>query len=229
MRPRHAHMGKVAYRLTFTAEAAHSSMSPVLPNAISGAVAVVAALEAIAEPHRSSANEPGDSAPVTVNVGTIHGGTALNVLSERCEITFELRHTTAFDPDELLVPLWSTVQARATALEAAGSGGIEIVEITRYPALSTDTADARVRAIERLADRGRCTPIGYGTEGGLFAAAIDAPVVICGPGDIAVAHRPDEYVSIEQLQSCLGFLERLIDEVCVSGDSPVWSAASAAG
>ncbi|MCU1397767.1 MAG: argE [Acidimicrobiales bacterium] len=216
MRPRHAHLGKVAYRLAFTAQAAHSSLSPFLPSAIGATSRVIAALESVARPHRATAirdasGEP--SADVSVNVGTIHGGTALNVLAKRCEMTFELRHTTAFDPDGLLAPVWAAVDEERLALVDVG-GGIVIEEITRYPALMTDRSAAVVAVVERLADRGQSVPVGFGTEGGLFAAAIDAPVVICGPGDIGVAHRPDEHVSIEQLQACLTFLPRLIDALC---------------
>ncbi|MCU1395914.1 MAG: argE [Ilumatobacteraceae bacterium] len=216
MRPRHAHLGKVAFRIACTARAGHSSLSPFLPSAIGSAVHLITTLESVAEPHRSSATRDATgeaSADVTVNVGTVHGGTALNVLAEQCEITFELRHTTAFDPDELLAPVWAAIDREREALEAVG-GGIDVEEITRYPALLTDRADAMVRLVERVADRGPTVPLGFGTEGGLFAAAVDAPVVICGPGDIAVAHRPDEHVSIEQLEACLDFLAPLIAGVC---------------
>jgi acetylornithine deacetylase len=213
MRPRHAHLGKVAYRLTFQATPGHSSLSPFLPSAIGGASRSIAALESIAEAHRASALRDANgeaSADVTVNVGTIHGGTALNVLSERCELTFELRHTTAFDPDGLLAPFWAVVDSEG---ERTGIP-VESIEIVRYPALSTDTSNDMVRLVERIADRGRSIPIGYGTEGGLFAAALGAPVVVCGPGDIAVAHKADEYVSVDQLRDCLAFLRQLIPDVC---------------
>ncbi len=215
MRPRHAHLGKVAYRITFHATPGHSSLSPFLPSAIGAASRSIAALESIAEAHRATAVRDANgeaSADVTVNVGTIHGGTALNVLSERCEVTFELRHTTEFDPDKLLAPFWAVVEAEGTR---AGIP-VENVEIVRYPALSTDTSSALVRLVERIADRGRSIPIGYGTEGGLFAAALGAPVVVCGPGDIAVAHKADEYVSVDQLRDCLTFLRQLIPAVCVA-------------
>ena len=217
MRPRHAHLGKIAYRLVFTAQAGHSSLSPFLPSAISSAAHVIAALETVAEPHLRTATRDATgeaNAHVTVNVGSINGGTALNVLAERCEIAFELRHTTEFDPDALLAPLWSVVDGEHELLGQVG-GGVEIEEITRYPALATNTDNPWVRLVERTADRGPSVPIGYGTEGGLFAAALDAPVVICGPGDIAVAHRPDEYVSTDQLQACLSFLTGLIEHICV--------------
>jgi acetylornithine deacetylase len=210
MRPCHAHLGKLAYRLAFTGRAGHSSTSPTEPSCISAAVRVIAALEAQAA--RLPATE------VTANVGTIHGGTALNVLAEHCEITFEVRHSVRFDPAVVLAPVWAAVETEHARLVAVG-GGVERAELSRYPALSTDTADPWVRVVERAADRGPTTTVGYGTEGGLFAEATAAPVVICGPGDIGVAHRPDEHVSLEQLRACLTFLPRLVDEVCGSRPS----------
>ena len=210
MRPCHAHLGKLAYRLAFAGRAGHSSTSPTEPSCISAAVHVIAALEAQAA--RLAATD------VIANVGTIHGGTALNVLAEHCEITFEVRNSVRFDADDVLAPVWAVVDAEHTRLVAVG-GGVERAELSRYPALSTDTGDPWVRVVERVADRGPSTTAGYGTEGGLFAEATAAPVVICGPGDIGVAHRPDEHVSLEQLRACLAFLPRLVDEVCGSRPS----------
>lgn len=207
MQPSHAHAGKVAYRLALTGKAGHSSLSASMPSTISAAARIVTALEDVAARHRDS---------VTVNVGTINGGTALNVIAESCELTFELRHPTAVDPDAVLAPVHAAIEAERATLSAVG-GGVDVAEITRYPALSTDTQHPLVRLVERLADRGASTPIGYGTEGGLFAATLDAPVVICGPGDIAVAHRPGEHVSLEQLGACTRFVTQLIAAVCTSG------------
>jgi acetylornithine deacetylase len=92
---------------------------------------------------------------------------------------------------------------------------VNTIEITRYPALRTAADDAWLQVVERIADAGLATSIGFGTEGGLFAEALDASVVICGPGDIAVAHRPDEYVSVDQLLRCERFLCGLVQQICV--------------
>jgi acetylornithine deacetylase len=92
---------------------------------------------------------------------------------------------------------------------------VNTIEITRYPALRTAADDAWLQVVERIADSGPATSIGFGTEGGLFAEALDAAVVICGPGDIAVAHRPDEYVSVDQLLRCERFLCGLVQQICV--------------
>ena len=102
---------------------------------------------------------------------------------------------------------------RAALAEHGGS--VDVTEITRYPALRTPTDDPWLRVVERIADAGPATSIGFGTEGGLFAEVLDASVVICGPGDIAVAHRPDEYVTVDQLFRCDRFLCTLVQQMCV--------------
>ena len=98
---------------------------------------------------------------------------------------------------------------------ARHGGDIEVTETIRYPALRTAADDRWLRVVERIADAGPATSLGFGTEGGLFATALDASVVICGPGDIAVAHRPDEFVTLDQLLRCERFLCTLIDQICV--------------
>ena len=196
MRPRHSHMGKLAYEIECTAQAAHSSLSHSRPSAIAAAARLINVIDDLQQRFHPS-GEP----EVTFNCGTIAGGSALNVIAPRCTFTFEVRHTVDHDPDEVLHPLWHAVDGERAQLAATG-GSIGVTEITRYPALRTAADDAWLQVVERIADAGPATSIGFGTEGGLFAEALDASVVICGPGDIAVAHRPDEYVSVDQLLRC---------------------------
>jgi acetylornithine deacetylase len=114
----------------------------------------------------------------------------------------------------VLQQFWQAVDHERVQLAAAG-GSVAVVEITRYPALRTPEDDPWLQVVERIADAGPATSIGFGTEGGLFAEALDTSVVICGPGDIAVAHRPDEYVSVDQLLRCERFLCGLVQHICV--------------
>ena len=209
MRPRHSHMGKLAYQVVCTTTAAHSSLSHSKPSAITIAARLLAALDDLQHQYR-----PVGEPEVTFNCGSISGGNALNVIAERCIFAFETRHTTDHDPDSVLQPLMLAIERERVALEDHG-GSIEVTEITRYPALRTASDDPWLRIIERLADAGPATSISYGTEGGLFAAALDTSVVICGPGDIAVAHRPDEYVTVDQLLRCERFLCNLVQQICV--------------
>ena len=122
---------------------------------------------------------------VTFNCGTIHGGTALNVIAERCTFTFETRHTVDHDPDVAA----ATVLARGRrASEPRWPSTADRSTSQRSPATRRCVPRPMIHGcsvVERIADAGPATSIGYGTEGGLFAEALDASVVICGPGDIA--------------------------------------------
>ena len=209
MRPRHSHMGKLAFEVACTAKAAHSSLSHSTPSAITIAARLVSALDELQQQYR-----PTGDPEVTFNCGSISGGSALNVIAERCSFAFETRHTVDHDPDVVLRPFMQTVERERVALAEHG-GSIDVTEITRYPALRTASDDPWLRVIERIADAGAATSISYGTEGGLFAAALHASVVICGPGDIAVAHRPDEYVTVDQLLRCERFLCGVVQQICV--------------
>jgi acetylornithine deacetylase len=209
MRPRHSHMGKLAYQIVCTTTAAHSSLSHSKPSAITIAARLVSALDDLQQRYR-----PVGDPEVTFNCGSISGGSALNVIAERCTFAFEVRHTVDHDPDVVLQPFMRAVDSERAAL-VDHIGSIDVTEITRYPALRTASDDPWLRVIERIADAGAATSISYGTEGGLFAAALDTSVVICGPGDIAVAHRPDEYVTIDQLLRCERFLCGVVQQICV--------------
>ena len=209
MRPRHSHMGKLAYEIVCNATAAHSSLSHSKPSAIAAAGRLLAVLDDLQDQYH-----PIGDPEVTFNCGSITGGSALNVIAERCTFTFEIRHTVDHDPDAVLRPLMLALDGERASLAEHG-GSIDVAEITRYPALRTAADDPWLQLVERIADAGPATSIGYGTEGGLFAQALDASVVICGPGDIAVAHRPDEYVTVDQLLRCERFICALVEQICV--------------
>jgi acetylornithine deacetylase len=209
MRPCHSHMGKLAYEVVCRATAAHSSLSHRVPSAIAAAARLLAVLDDLQQLHRPIADPE-----VTFNCGTVTGGSALNVIAERCVFTFEVRHTVDHDPDVLLQRFKDAADREHAALVEHG-GSVGLTEITRYPGLRTSSDDPWLRVVERIADTGPATSIGYGTEGGLFAEALGVSVVICGPGDIAVAHRPDEYITVDQLLRCERFLCGLSQQICV--------------
>jgi acetylornithine deacetylase len=215
MRPSHSHMGKLAYEVVCLTVAAHSSLSHSKPSAIAVAARLLAVLDELQAKHR-----PVGQPEVTFNCGTIAGGSGVNVIADRCAFAFETRFTVDHDPDDLVRPFMEVVERERAGI-AEQHGSIEVGEIIRYPALRTSSADPWLALVERIADAGPAIAIGYGTEGGLFAGALGVPVVICGPGDIAVAHRPDEYVTIEQLLRCERFLYSIVQQICVdpSGDS----------
>jgi acetylornithine deacetylase len=87
--------------------------------------------------------------------------------------------------------------------------GITFEPIYSYPALATPRDAAAVQFVKQLVNRNDDGKVAFGTEGGLFSN-IGIPTVVCGPGSIVQAHKPDEYIAIEQLSLCEAFLERLI-------------------
>jgi acetylornithine deacetylase len=208
-----AHSGKLAYRVVVTAPAGHSSKSRIQRSALASAVAVAAAVEA-AQRQDAVGARPGPRA-LSTNVGTIAGGVGLNVLAPRCELTFELRSSADLDAEALLAPVWDAVEAERRVLGPLG-GAIAVEELQRYPGLLTAASDPHVHELVDLAGAGQAGTIDYGTEGGLFRESIDTTVVIVGPGDIGDAHRPDEYVDLDQLARAQGFVERAIARWCTT-------------
>jgi len=88
---------------------------------------------------------------------------------------------------------------------------IDVEEVNQYPGLKTSSTIEAVQFIQKLLPEDTLIGnISFGTEGGLFQGALNCPVVVCGPGDIAVAHKPNEYVALEQLNQCDIFLEKLL-------------------
>lgn len=211
MRPRHSHLGKELHRLTVTAPEAHSSRAAFTPSAIAVASELICVLSQVqtSAPVGSDIDVPRYS----INCGVIYGGTAANVIAGSCTVDFEVRHDFENDPTEVLAPFFAALSRVETRLNIVG-GAVTCERLSTYPALTTDvSAPAFARAV-KIADAGPATALGFGTEGGLLAGALDAPIMICGPGDIADAHRPNESVSEHQLERCVQFIRELVREFC---------------
>lgn len=204
MRPILAHKGKAAVRLEVIGRSGHSSRPDLAANAIHAMTGILAdavahgrSLEAA---RRDARFEPPYS---TLQIGVLSGGQALNVIAERCTAEFEVRAVAGADPRALLEP----VRARLAALEAEGFR-IRWEEICAYPALALAPDSTLAGLMSRLTGLDPQGAVSYGTEAGLFQeAGFDA--IICGPGDIARAHRPDEYITRGELEECLAMIRAL--------------------
>ena len=155
-----------------------------------------------------------DTPHSTAHVGTAHGGTALNIVPELFTMDFEFRTIAADDPDALVGEIRAYAEEvllpEMRAVDPAAEIRIEL--LSAFPGVDTPAEHDVVRAAQRFARRNDVIKVAFGTEGGLFQEALGVPTVVCGPGSIAEAHRPDEYIAASQLVACEDFLRQLIDD-----------------
>jgi acetylornithine deacetylase len=112
-------------------------------------------------------------------------------------------------------PLLDHVQAEAVAIVRRlrsdfPSAGLTITELSSYPALDTDGTAEVVAFVKSLTGGNSTGKISFGTEGGLFQRRLSMPTVVCGPGSIGEAHKPDEFIAEDQLAACDRMLDALL-------------------
>lgn len=207
LRPILAHKGKAAARVEIHGRSGHSSRPDLGLNAIHAMGRVIAAAEEAAMRLCSGPLDPVFEPPYsTIQIGTIRGGEALNIIPERCSLEIEARAIAGASPAALLEPV-------REVLERSRAHGFETnwQPIAAYPALSLPAEAPIARLLSRITGGPPLPAVSYGTEAGLYqVAGIDA--IICGPGDIARAHKPDEYITRGELAGCIELLGRLCAE-----------------
>jgi len=212
MQPVVAHKGKRSLRCRVAGHESHSALAHLGVNAIEIAAEMAVRIRAIARRKREMGPfDDGFSPPyTTVHTGTIAGGTALNIVPRECRFDFEIRHLPGDDADAVTEELRRHATALLPEMRAVNSeAGIAFEEHNAIPALATP-ADSEVVALARaLTGANALGKVSFGTEGGLYQQA-GIPTVICGPGSIEQAHRPNEWIALEQVSQCEAFMRRLI-------------------
>lgn len=213
MRPVAAHKGGFVYRCKVTGKAAHSSLTPSAVNAVHYAARIVSFIQAIADrEERQGLRAQGFDVPhTTISVNLFKGGTAGNIVPEAAEFSFEFRYVPGFDPEALIAEITGFAErellARMRAVDPRSAIAFE--RVNAIPALDTKETDAIFRRVRDLAPDKSVGKVSYGTEASFFQEG-GVPAMVCGPGSIVEAHKPDEFVSLEQLALCDRFIERLI-------------------
>ncbi|SSB99436.1 acetylornithine deacetylase [Pseudomonas sp. 43mfcvi1.1] len=217
LQPVLGHKGKLAMRCHIKGAACHSAYAPYGVNAIEQAARLIGRLgeigAALADPSLHDARF--DPAYSTVQVGVIQGGTALNIVPADCRFDFEVRALPGFDPQVVAEQLQGYAeQTLLPAMQAVASDtAIRFEALSAYPGLATAPDSAAAQLVARLCGSEAFGTVAFGTEGGLFHQA-GVPTVVCGPGSMDQGHKPDEYVSIEQMAACDRLMDRLASYLC---------------
>jgi len=214
MRIADAHKGVYGFRTRLRGLEAHSSATHRGVSAVMAAGELIGFMAALAR--ELAAEGPLDQAfdpPYTsINVGRIEGGTALNIIARDCTLDWEFRPVPGADPaaiearvqafvDDELLPRMRAIHPEAR---------IETERLAGVPPLVPDAESPALALARMLTGANRTETVAFAAEAGQYQEA-GVPAVLIGPGDIAQAHQPDEFVAVEQLDACERLLRKLID------------------
>ncbi|MNO80794.1 Acetylornithine deacetylase [compost metagenome] len=214
LKPVLGHKGKLAMRCQVQGAACHSAYAPSGVNAIEYAARLIGKLgeigEQLARPeHHDERFDPPFS---TVQTGVINGGRALNIVPAECAFDFEVRALPGFEAQGVADQLQRYAQAELLPRmrKVSAASDIRLEPLSAYPGLATAADSEAAQLVALLSGSSAFGTVAFGTEGGLFDQA-GIPTVVCGPGSMEQGHKPDEFVSIEQLRGCDAMLMRLVD------------------
>jgi acetylornithine deacetylase len=208
-----AHKAIRSYHVTVTGHEQHSS------NVHSGVSAVMVAAELIGEIAKIGRDLQQEGDPSgrftppysTCIANVIEGGTAQNILARHCRFSYEVRSLPGVDGDAIAGRFsdfaLNEVRPRIKAINA--NADIQIAKRAMSPPLFADPGSEAESVVMALAERNASEAVSYATEAGIFQEA-GIPAIVCGPGDIAQAHQPDEFIEEAQIPACEAFMHRLI-------------------
>ena len=215
-----AHKGVCSFFTTVHGLERHSSETHRGVNAIAYGAELVAFLSTLGEEMRDQHSylESGFDPPyTTVHVGTMHGGTAQNIVPLNCTFSWEYRLMPGEDASEIRnrfqAHVDEVVLPKMHAVDT--STGIDTEVRAFVPGLAPEDGSPAEALVLALARKNTTEVVAYGTEAGQFQEAGN-PAVVCGPGSIAQAHKPNEFIELSEVRACEIFMRRLLDEVCAA-------------
>ncbi len=210
------HKGKVALRATCRGREGHSALAPLALNALHLAGDFLAAVRRVQAEVAATGLRDGDyDVPYsTLHVGKMQGGVQVNIVPNHATLDFEIRSLAGEDVAGLIARLEAEAEVIVAPLRGEFPEAAIVVErLWDYPGLGTPTDAEVVRFVKGLTGANGTMKVAFGTEGGLFDQRLGVPTVICGPGSMAQGHKPDEWVSVEQVERCRGMLAALVERL----------------
>ena len=208
------HKGKAALRAKITGQSGHSALAPHFVNALHIATDFIAELRALQDWYaQNGAQDSAYDVPYsTFHVGKLQGGTALNIVPDTADMTFEYRHLAVDHGDDLIEKIQQCAEKTVTPYRARFPEAAICIERTNaYPGLEIDKDSDAAQFARQLAENADVTKVAFGTEAGVFTE-LGIPTIVCGPGSmVGQGHKPDEFVELAQLTACSAMLERVVE------------------
>lgn len=216
MYPVVAHKGIQAFQCRVQGQSAHSSLTPQGCNAIEYAAKLITYLRDFAdELAQQGPFDPHFDVPFTsLSTNMIQGGTAGNIIPAECEFNFEFRHLPNVQPHTIIdrIKNYTDTELLPQMRHQHINATIEINNKGAVPAFEATEDAGLIRIAYEIAEKSEVRKVAYATEAGLFQAA-SIPTIICGPGNIEQAHRPNEFVTLLQLEQCATFLRKIVQKL----------------
>jgi len=214
----HAHKGVWAMTTTITGRDGHSSAPQRGANAILYMGRFIAYIEELGERLRERGNAgspPGldfDPPCTTVGFGRIRGGTAFNIIARQCALDWEFRPLPGIDMASLRaeVDAWVETELLPEMRRSAPESSVVTESVAKVPALQPEENGAAEKLCLHLTGANRAVTAAFTSEAGQFQGA-GISAVMCGPGSIAQAHQPNEFIALDQIAACEKFLNGLAD------------------
>jgi acetylornithine deacetylase len=213
MQPIIAHKSTYRFRCAVHGREAHSSYVTFGVNAIEYAARLVVFIRQLADRlAQLEKRDYGFTVPYsTLSTGVIRGGIAANVVPKDCEFVVDMRTLPGASSEALYQEIRAYAETLVREMQSVDpQSGIDMAWTSQTIGLAASEADAIVRWAMQLSNNNSVGKVSYGTEAGLFQQ-LGVPTVICGPGDIAEAHRPNEFVALDQLAQCEAFMNRILE------------------
>ncbi len=219
MKPVRAHKGQRNVRCHVHGLESHSALTDRGVNAVEAAAEVIAYLKGMARRLRDEGpHDPAFDPPyTTIHTGTIQGGTAPNIVPKECRFEFEIRYLPGDDPEALYQEVLDFARNKVLPEMRAVSeaAGFDWKEMSAIPVCEIEEDAELTQLVKALTGANATGTVSFGTEAGLFQNA-DIPTVVCGPGSIEQAHKPNEFIALDQVAEGEAFMRRLMDRLCAS-------------
>ena len=206
------HKGKKNFLVQFNGVEAHSSLVHNGVNSINFCSEFVEFLKDLQKSISISSKNSKYNPPYsTINVGLIKGGIALNIIPKYCEIEFEIRDTPEINSEKILKKIKSFLNLLEKKMKKINKKCFITFKNTNdFPPLKTDEKKKIIQMALRKLKSNSINSVSFGTEAGVFNK-LGLETIVCGPGNIEQAHKPNEYIEESQIVKCQSFLRNIIE------------------